>query len=30
MMNEKKKHEVGVDAKTGAVLENSIEGKNPD
>ncbi|MGH7925239.1 MAG: PepSY domain-containing protein [Candidatus Binatus sp.] len=24
------KHEVGVDAKTGAVLENSVEGKNPD
>ncbi len=24
------KHEVGIDAKTGAVLENSIEGKNPD
>ena len=23
-------HEVGVDAKTGQVLENSIEGKNPD
>lgn len=23
-------HEVGVDAKTGAVLENSIEGANPD
>ena len=24
------KHEVGIDAKTGAVLENSIEGTNPD
>jgi len=24
------KHEVGVDAKTGAVLENAVEGKNPD
>ena len=24
------KHEVGIDAKTGAVLENSIEGKNAD
>lgn len=23
-------HEVGVDAKTGAVLENNVEGKNPD
>ncbi len=23
-------HEVGVDAKTGKVLENSVEGKNPD
>jgi uncharacterized membrane protein YkoI len=23
-------HEVGIDAKTGAVLENSIEGANPD
>ncbi len=25
-----KTHEVGIDAKTGALLENSIEGKNPD
>ncbi len=25
-----KKYEVGVDAKTGAVLENKAEGKNPD
>ena len=25
-----KTHEVGVDAKTGAVLENLVEGKNPD
>ncbi len=25
-----KKFEVGVDAKTGAVLENKAEGKNPD
>ena len=24
------KHEVGIDAKTGAVLENSIEGAHPD
>jgi len=24
------KHEVGIDAKTGAVLENSVEGRNPD
>jgi len=24
------KHEVGIDAKTGAVLENSVEGKNLD
>ncbi len=23
-------HEVGVDAKTGKILENSVEGKNPD
>ena len=26
----KEKHEVGIDAKTGALLENSVEGKNPD
>ena len=26
----KVKHEVGVDAKTGAVLENAVEGKNLD
>lgn len=26
----KKTHEVGVDAATGAVLENIVEGKNPD
>ena len=26
----KTKHEVGIDAKTGKVLENSIEGENPD
>lgn len=25
-----KTHEVGVDAKTGKVLENSVEGANPD
>jgi uncharacterized membrane protein YkoI len=25
-----KKHEVGIDAKTGAVLENSVEGESPD
>lgn len=24
------KHEVGIDAKTGKVLENSIEGEHPD
>jgi hypothetical protein len=24
------KHEVGIDAKTGKVLENSVEGKHPD
>ena len=24
------KHEVGIDAKAGAVLENSVEGRNPD
>lgn len=23
-------HEVGVDARTGAILENRVEGKNPD
>jgi uncharacterized membrane protein YkoI len=28
--NQKVKHEVGVDAKTGAILENSIEGRTPD
>ena len=28
--NEKAKHEVGIDAKTGAVLENSVEGEIPD
>ena len=28
--NAGKKYEVGVDAKTGAVLENKAEGKNPD
>jgi uncharacterized membrane protein YkoI len=26
----KEKHEVGVDAKTGQLLENSLEGPNPD
>jgi uncharacterized membrane protein YkoI len=25
-----KTHEVGIDAKTGKILENAIEGKNPD
>ena len=25
-----KKHEVGIDAKTGEVLENSVEGEHPD
>jgi uncharacterized membrane protein YkoI len=24
------KHEVGIDAKTGKILENSVEGANPD
>jgi hypothetical protein len=24
------KHEVGIDAKTGKVLENSVEGEHPD
>ena len=28
--HEKVKHEVGVDAKTGEVVENSIEGKHSD
>ena len=28
--NAAKKYEVGVDAKTGTVLENSTEGTNPD
>jgi uncharacterized membrane protein YkoI len=28
--NPAKTYEVGVDAKTGAVLENKAEGKNPD
>jgi uncharacterized membrane protein YkoI len=28
--HDKEKHEVGIDAKTGAVLENSVEGENPD
>ena len=28
--HKKVKHEVGVDAKTGEVLENAVEGKNPD
>jgi uncharacterized membrane protein YkoI len=28
--NEKEQHEVGVDAKTGTLLENSVEGHNPD
>jgi uncharacterized membrane protein YkoI len=27
--NHKAKHEVGIDAKTGQVLENSVEGSNP-
>jgi len=30
IQNAAKKYEVGVDAKTGAVLENSTEGANPD
>lgn len=28
--NQKAKHEVGVDANTGAILENSLEGKTSD
>jgi len=28
--NKKKQHEVGVDAKTGTLLENSVEGHNSD
>jgi uncharacterized membrane protein YkoI len=28
--HDSEKHEVGIDAKTGAVLENSVEGKNAD
>jgi len=28
--NKKAQHEVGVDAKTGALLENSVDGHNPD
>jgi uncharacterized membrane protein YkoI len=28
--NGKVTHEVGVDAMTGAILENAVEGKNPD
>ncbi|MGH7836925.1 MAG: PepSY domain-containing protein [Candidatus Binataceae bacterium] len=28
--NQKSKHEVGVDAKTATVLENSVEGSHPD
>ena len=28
--NGAKTHEIGVDAKTGKVLENKMEGKNPD
>ena len=27
---DKAKHEVGIDAKTGKLLENSIEGEHPD
>ena len=30
IQHKKVKHEVGVDANTGAVLENAVEGKNPD
>jgi uncharacterized membrane protein YkoI len=30
IQHKKVKHEVGVDAKTGAVLENAVEGKNAD
>lgn len=28
--HKKAKHEVGIDAKTGKVLENSVEGEHPD
>jgi uncharacterized membrane protein YkoI len=28
--HDKAKHEVGIDAKTGKLLENSIEGEHPD
>jgi len=28
--HDKARHEVGIDAKTGKVLENSIEGEHPD
>jgi uncharacterized membrane protein YkoI len=28
--NKKDQHEIGVDAKTGTLLENSLEGHNPD
>lgn len=28
--HDKAKHEVGIDAKTGKVLENSVEGEHPD
>ncbi len=30
ILSKGKKYEVGIDAKTGAILENKAEGKNPD
>jgi uncharacterized membrane protein YkoI len=30
IVNKNARHEVGVDARTGKVLENSVEGTNPD
>ena len=30
ILHHREKHEVGVDAKTGKVLENSMEGQRPD
>jgi uncharacterized membrane protein YkoI len=30
ILHDREKHEVGVDAKTGKVLENSMEGERPD
>jgi uncharacterized membrane protein YkoI len=30
ILHKSAKHEVGIDAKTGKVLENSVEGEHPD